>query len=173
MAKLRKMLGSPEDPSIKGLMGLIETQSKRTLALWAVQYVREQYLPLCASLPEGARMEQIAAEVEHCLEQNSSFTQLKPILKEARELAKAVEDPAAQAACRAAATAYAVFQTPTNALGFAFYGAAARAYAKAGVHGSPEQYDLLAQEEFEKILSSLQAAAVPDEPNPVKVNWNC
>ena len=23
------------------------------------------------------------------------------------------------------------------------------------------------------ILASLQAAAVPDEPNPVKIDWNC
>ena len=35
MAKLRKMLGSMEDPVVTGLMALIETQSKATLARWA------------------------------------------------------------------------------------------------------------------------------------------
>ena len=46
MAKLRKMLGSVEDPAVRELMGLIETQSRTTLTRWAAAYTAEQYLPL-------------------------------------------------------------------------------------------------------------------------------
>ena len=64
-------------------------------------------------------------------------------------------------------------QTPTNALGFTFYGAAAAAYDQAGTEESPEIYDALAEKELAAILASLQSAAVENEPNPVKVDWNC
>ena len=40
MAKLRKMLGSVEDPAVRELMGLIETQSRTTLTRWAAAYSR-------------------------------------------------------------------------------------------------------------------------------------
>ena len=40
MAKLRKMLGSAKDPSVIALMELMNTQSKTTLARWAVTYAK-------------------------------------------------------------------------------------------------------------------------------------
>ena len=76
-------------------------------------------------------------------------------------------------AARALSVACAVIQTPTNALGFSFYSAAASAYHQAGLTETAQTYDRLADAEFENILASLQAAAVPDEPNPVKIDWNC
>lgn len=63
-------------------------------------------------------------------------------------------------------------QTPTNALGYLFYGAAAAAYSKAGTEDS-SRWDDLAREELEQALEELRAASVPDEPNPAKINWNC
>ena len=66
-----------------------------------------------------------------------------------------------------------MIQTPTNALGFAFYGAAAAAYDEAGLSGDSAEYERLADMEFDRIIASLRHAAVDDEPNPVKVRWNC
>lgn len=99
--------------------------------------------------------------------------ELKPLLKEASNAARAETDPIAQAAARALSVACAVIQTPTNALGFSFYSTAASAYHQAGLTETAQTYDRLADAEFENILASLQAAAVLDEPNPVKIDWNC
>ncbi len=77
-----------------------------------------------------------------------------------------------QAAARATATACAVIQTPTNALGYLFYGAAAAAYSKAGTEDA-SRWDNLARAELEQALEELRAVSVPDEPNPAKINWNC
>ena len=46
MAKLRKMLGSPDSPYIISLMRLIETQSKHTISCWAVSYAQQVMLPI-------------------------------------------------------------------------------------------------------------------------------
>ena len=46
MAKLRKMLGDVNQPEIVRLMRMIETQSKETLAKWAVDCAEERYLDI-------------------------------------------------------------------------------------------------------------------------------
>jgi hypothetical protein len=46
MPKARKMLSDWKAPHIQSLMGLIETQSKATLAIWAVDYSERVILPL-------------------------------------------------------------------------------------------------------------------------------
>lgn len=97
-------------------------------------------------------------------------TQIKIVNQIARDT---VDTPIAQAAVRAIATACAVTYSPTGALGYTFYAAAAIVYDKVGVQEKPAVYDELAAKEFDNLLASLQAVAVADEPNPVKVNWNC
>lgn len=57
MAKLRKMLGSPDSPYIISLMRLIETQSKHTISCWAVSYAQQVMLPI---------YEKIGAEIRMC-----------------------------------------------------------------------------------------------------------
>jgi hypothetical protein len=86
---------------------------------------------------------------------------------------KLTDNPTAQAAARAVATACAAIQTPTNALGFLFYGAAASAYSAVGLAQNPEIYDRMALDEFQKAFQSLQQVSLPDEPNPAKMKWNC
>ncbi len=54
MAKLRKMLGSPDSPYIISLMRLIETQSKHTISCWAVSYAQQVMLPIYEKI--GAEM---------------------------------------------------------------------------------------------------------------------
>lgn len=108
------------------------------------------------------------------LDRRKSLKEVKPALKEAVQAARdAEEEPAAQAAARAVSTACTVLHSPTGALGFTFYGAAAYAYSSAGLNEKQKLYEELAETELKKILESLQKAAVPDEKNPVKINWNC
>ncbi len=165
MAKLRKTLGGLEDGHVRPLMALIKTQSAATLTAWATAYVAQHYLPLTAD----PRLEAAVAAVQEGL----PLPEAKKYLAEARKAAQSEKHPVTQAAARAVATGCAVLTTPTNALGFCFYGAAAYAYSTAGLGEKPEVYDALAHEELGRILSSLQAVAVENEPNPVKLNWNC
>lgn len=174
MSKLRKMLGRVDGEAAVALMHLIETQNKTTLAAWALDYAASRCLPVLEANAPGELLprEAVAACRRH-LAGEIRLADLKPTLKAAREYAAAVEHPTAQAAARAIATACAVVQTPTNALGFLFYAAAAVAYDEAGLDASAERYDALAEDVLADALAALRAAAVADEPAPVKVNWGC
>lgn len=175
MAKLRKMLGDINDPVIIELMHTIETQSKETLGKWAVEYVKQNYLPIYEEVSEGdTSFHQIISEIELFLIHERKLAEIKPFLKEAREIAKkSGDDPIKQAAARAISTACAVVQTPTNALGFTFYGAALVAYHTLGVNAKENMYDEVAEKEFNTILNSILKVAVTDEKNPAKIKWGC
>ena len=175
MAKPRKMLGRVEDAAIQGLMELISTQSRETLAAWAAGFVRAAYLPIYEMACPGDERPRAALDgCERCLAGTMAWKEMKLLGKEARSAAVEAEAlPAAQAAARAIATACGVYNTPTNALGFVFYGAAAAAYSAEGIQAPPARLDQLALREEERILESLRAVAVAEEPCPVKVAWNC
>ena len=175
MAKLRKMLGDVRSQECADMMALIETQSKATLAAWAVDYAQRHYLPVYAkACPGDGRLEDVIRACEEYLQGTRKLAEVKPMLREAVQIAReAGEDPVAQAAARAISTACATVQTPTNALGYLFYGAAAVAYGEAGLNEPAEAYDALASEEFRRALADLHRVAVPDGPNPAKINWNC
>lgn len=170
---LRKMLGSAEHPAIVRLMRLIETQSHLTLIRFAASYVREHTLPiLTAHAPEEARpCAAIDAVTGYLSGENTAV--LKAAVREARAAAQHIADPVGQAAARAIATACAVATTPTNALGFAFYSAAAYAYHTAGTSADRTTHDALATEELERICGALEAVCITDELHPVRVDWNC
>ena len=171
---LRKMLGSADHPEIVRLMRLIETQSKATLTRFAVDYAAAHYLPITDQLlPEEARLREAVAAVHAHLE-GTPLSAVKAAVKEARAAAQALaKSPVAQAAARAIATACGVAVTPTNALGFTFYGAAAFAYHTAGTEADRAVHDSLADQELARIRAALEAACIPDEPDPVKVDWGC
>lgn len=187
MAKLRKMLGDINQPEIVRLMRMIETQSKETLAKWAVDCAEERYLAIyeeqafgkiytqdMGDLEKGRYPYYAILEVRDCLIGQKKTAELKAKLAAAAEAAKEAEGfPAAQAAARAVATACAAIRTPTNALGFVFYGAAAAAYDQAGADQPQEVYDALATEEFRSLIESLEKVMIPDEKKPAKINWNC
>lgn len=175
MAKLRKMLGKIDSPECMAMMRQIETQSKKTLAVWALLYAKNRYLPICKEQTSvGTRMAEMIQYCEDCLEGKIAQKECKVFLKEAAQLARdAVENPAGQAAARAIAVACAVMQTPTNSLGFLFYGAAAVAYSQAGISAECQIYNEIATQEFIEALESLKKLSVKDEQNPVKINWNC
>lgn len=175
MAKLRKMLCDINSQECIAMMKLIETQSKTTLASWAVGFAKENYLPIYEKeCPGDARLADAVAACEKHLAGELLLKELKPVIKEAQLLARDAEgNPVAQAAARAVATACAVINTPTNALGYLFYGAAAVAYDTAGLEEGAEVYDALASAEMKKAWKDLEEKAVPDEPKPAKIKWNC
>lgn len=175
MPKLRKMLGNMDSAECVSLMRLIETQSKVTLAAWAIRYARDHYLGIYETeYPNDVRMREAVSVCEDYIEGNKKLADIKPAIKEAGQIARDISDnPAGQAAARAVSTACAAVQTPTNSFGFLLYGAAAAAYSQAGLTESAEVYDSLASRELRKAYESLQSAAVLDEENPVKIKWYC
>lgn len=175
MAKLRKMLGRIDEPAVVALMRLIETQSARTLTAWATECAARRYLPILKEYcGDTLRVENAVGAVRRCLNGDMTLKEARPVLADARKAAgELADEPAAQAATRAVATACGTLLTPTNALGFTFYGAAASAYSGAGLSETPAVYDALATAELESLLAELRGIAVPDEPNPAKIDWNC
>ena len=179
MAKLRKMLGKVDEPAVQSLMEIIETQSKETLAAWAVGYVKTHTLAIYEKeFPQDNRLRKAVEAVESCLRGEQKFKDVKPVIKEAADAAKEAGDhpvaqAVAQAAARSVSVACNVLGTPTNALGFTFYTAAAIVYDREGTEEKSDIYDTMATKELEKMLISLKEAAVPDESKPVKVNWRC
>lgn len=170
MAKLRKTLGSPTEPAVVALMEGMEGKSKETLTTWAMTYVTEKYLPLVAETP---LFSELLEKTKDCMTGNLPLKDWKALLAEARKASAAEKEPVREAAARAIVTACGTWQTPTNALGFCFYGAAAMAYHQAGTAETKETYDMLATKELEQILASLkQVKTAPDE-QAAKLQWNC
>ena len=175
MAKLRKMLCDINSPECTALMRLIETQSQATLAAWAVQYAKDNYLGIYkAQRPQDCLLRDTLLSCEQYLSGSRKLAELKPQLKEAAQAARGLYDnPVAQAAARAVSTACAVVKTPTNALGFLFYGSAAVAYSQAGLEETAETYNKIAETELQRAFASLQQASNPDEAHPARIKWNC
>ena len=170
MAKLRKTLESPTEPAVVALMEGMEGKSKEALTTWAMDYVAEKYLPLVAETPLFA---ELLEKTKDCMVSSLPLKEWKGLLSEARKASAAEKEPVREAAARAIVTACGTWQTPTNALGFCFYRAAAMAYHQAGTAETKETYDMLATKELEQILASLkQVKTAPDE-QAAKLQWNC
>lgn len=156
-------------------MSLIETQSKTTLANWAITYAENNFLKIYEkNYSDDLRLRNILSASKEYLNGTKKLNEVKPLIKEGNVIARSIEEnPIAQAACRAIVTACGTINTPTNALGFTFYGAAAIVYDKCGLSESSKIYDELASKELEKMLVSLEKVATPNEENPAKIKWNC
>jgi hypothetical protein len=83
---------------------------------------------------------------------------------------EAMNNPAAQAAASSCANAALIPHTPRHTIGFALYGITALVYDAVGTAETSEVYALLAEKECEKLTIALEAIAVKNEPNPVKIN---
>ena len=170
MAKLRKTLGSPTEPAVVALMEGMEGKSKEALTTWAMAYVTEKYLPLVAEVPLFA---ELLEKTKDCMVSSLPLKEWKGLLSEARKASAAEKEPVREAAARAIVTACDTWQTPTNALGFCFYGAAAMAYHQAGTAETKETYDMLATKELEQILASLMQVKTAPNEQAAKLQWNC
>jgi len=175
MKKLRKMLGSADSPYIVSLMRLMETQSKTTLAGWCISYARSSVLPIYESaFPDDVRVGAALEAAQDWLDGKIKLPVAKQFILAAHAAAREAEEtPAAQAAARAVAQASSAIHAPSHGLGLAFYGSAAIAYTRVGIHAEDEIYDQIAAETCAKMASALLACATTDEKNPAKINWHC
>jgi hypothetical protein len=174
--KLRKMLGDVNAPYTVALMRLIDTQSKATICNWCMDYAETRLLPIFAKhCPGDGRPRSAIDAARDFLAGNVKFPVVKDIiLNQCHAAARELNDnPVAQAAARAVGQASAAVHTLTHSLGLYFYAAAAIAYDRAGLAESADAYDAIAEEVCRDYTDALRAVAVENEPNPVKIKWNC
>ncbi len=175
MNKYRKMLSNWQAEPIIGLMRLIETQSKETLVNWAVGYAETHFLPIYSKhYPEDQRPQLALEYARKWLRKEVKLPEAKKHILACHEAAnEAVELPASQAAARAIGQASSSIHSALHSLGLALYGGVAIAYDQLGMDVPWAEHEAFALEECEKMLTALQAVAIPDEPHPVKVKWFC
>ncbi len=175
MTKPRKMLCNLEADYTQALMRLIETQSKATLANWALDYAEANYLPIYLKYyPEDSRPKAAIAGAREWLAGKVKLPVVKPLILATHAAAREAEAiPQAQAAARAIGQAASSIHSATHSLGLAFYGATAVAYEGYGTQASPQVYEKVTEEETLRVTEALQAVAVENEPNKAKVKWYC
>ena len=174
MPTLKKMYSNINNPHVQQLMRLIETQSKQTLVCWCCDYALKAMLPIYQKhFPADKRPLEAINAAKDWLDRKIKLPEAKKFILACHEAAhEAEKNPAAQAAVRAIGQAASSIHAATHALGIAFYGAMAVAYDKVA-NETQEVYDKLAEEELANIEQSLRAVCIENEPNPVKVKWNC
>lgn len=175
MPKIRKMLSNWEVPYIQSLMKLIETQSKVTLANWAVDYSEQVILPMWSKCyPEDLRPQNALNAARQWLSGAIKLPQAKAVILECHAAARETDtNPAAQAAARAIGQCASTIHSARHCIGLAFYGAIAVAYDQLGTDAPWVQIELCAAEECGRMENALRAAAVENEPNQAKIDWKC
>lgn len=175
MTKTRKMLSDLEAPYIQSLMKLIKTQSKITLALWAVGYSELFLLPLWKKhFPDDTRPENALLAAREWLTGTIKLPQAKALILECHAAARNAEgNPAAQAAARAIGQCASTIHSAQHCIGLAFYGALALAYDRLGTDVSWAQIEQCAAEECCRMEAALHTQAVDNEQNPAKIDWKC
>ena len=175
MAKPRKMLCNLEAEYTQNLMRLIETQSKTTLANWALDYAEANYLPIYSKhFPDDSRPKAAIDGAREWLAGKVKLPAIKSIILETHKAAREAEAiPSAQAAARAIGQAASTIHAATHSLGLAFYGAAAVAYDSYSIDASSDVYERVTEEETLRVTDALRAVAIENEPNPAKIKWHC
>ncbi len=175
MTKTRKMLHDWRAPYIQSLMKLIETQSKATLANWAVDYAEKVILPLWKKYnPNDPRPQNSLHAAREWLSGAIKLPQAKAAILECHSAAREAEgNPVAQAAARAIGQCASTVHSARHCIGLAFYGAIAVAYDMLGTSAPWEQIEQCAADECGRMLDALRLVAVENEPNPAKIDWKC
>lgn len=175
MAKLRKMLSDWQADYIQSIMRLMETQSKETLATWALNYSEEYLLPLwLKSYPQDGRPLAAIDAARSWLSGEHKLNQAKPIILACHEAARMAEgNSVAQASARAIGQSASTIHSARHAIGLAFYGALALAYDRLGTDAKWEDIEVEAIKECGLMEAALRAIAVEDETNPAKIEWHC
>ena len=175
MPKYRRMLSDWEAAYLQPLVKLIETQSKVTLASWAVDYSEKVLLPLWEKEHGGdLRPAQALDAARAWLAGEIKLPVAKPVILQCHAAAREAEnDPMAQAAARAIGQSASTIHSATHCIGLALYGALAVAYDEIGIDARWADLELIAAQECGRMLKALQAVAVENEPKPAKINWKC
>ena len=118
MPKVRKMLSDWDAPYIQPLVKLIETQSKTTLANWAVDYAGRVMLPLWSRYyPDDPRPQNALNAAREWLSGAIKLPQAKAFILECHAAAREAENtPAAQAAARAIGQSASTIHSATHCI---------------------------------------------------------
>lgn len=175
MPRLRKMLSDWRAPYIQSLMKLIESQSKETLANWAIDYSEKVLLPLWNKYyPDDLRPQDAINAARRWLSGEIKLPQAKAVILECHAAAREADgNPVAQASARAIGQCASTIHSARHCIGLAFYGALAVAYDVLGTDTPWEQIEQYAAKECGRMEAALRAVAVEDERNPAKIDWKC
>jgi len=171
----RKMLSDWEAPYLQAMARQIETQSKETLARWAVVYAERVILPLWTSHNPGDERPREALDAAKAwLSGEVTLPQAKPAILACHAAAReAADNPVAQAAARAIGQCASTIHSARHCIGLALYGALALAYHRLGTQAGWDELESAAAKECESMLKTLLEVSVPDEPKPAKFSWQC
>lgn len=175
----RKMLGKLDDPAVVHLQETIPTQTVPVLFAWATACAAERCLPLWhARRPDDGRADALVGAAKAYAAGTCTKAQLKEEIRTMRDAARELDGTTGEAAvavacARALSTAAAVATTPTNALGFVFYLAAAVAYDELGTAADAVALDAAASRAIADAARELDRVAVADEPYPSNVDFSC
>ena len=172
MSPHRKMLSDWEAPYIKSIVKLMETQSKATLALWAVDYAEQVMLPLWSQLEQAdTRPQKALNAAREWLSGTVKLPQAKTAILACHAAAREAEgNPIAQAAARAIGQSTSTIHSASHGIGLALYGALAVAYDKLGTDAPWTELERCAAGECGRMETALRTIAVTGEPNPAKIN---
>lgn len=175
MSKVRKMLSDWNAQYIQSLMKLIETQSKATLATWAVDYSEQVILPLWSKYyPDDLRPKDALNAAREWLSGTIKLPQAKTEILGCHAAAREVDgNSVAQAAARTIGQCSSTIHSARHCIGLAFYGAIAVAYDRLGFDAPWGQIEQCAAEECGRMEAALRDVAVENEPNPAKIDWKC
>lgn len=175
MPKARKMLSDWDAPYIQSLVKLIETQSKSTLAHWAVDYSERVILSLWSKhYPNDLRPQKALNAAREWLTGAIKLPQAKTAILECHAAAREADgNPVTQAAARTIGQCASTIHSARHCIGLALYGAIAVAYDTLGTKVPWEQLEKCAADECGRMLDALRAVAVENEPNPAKIDWKC
>ena len=175
MPKARKMLSDWDAPYIQALVRLIETQSKATLAMWAVDYAEQVILPRWTKYyPSDPRPQNALDAAREWLAGTIKLPPAKAAILECHAAAReASAKPAAQAAARAIGQSASTIHSARHCIGLALYGALAVAYDTLGPTAAWPRVEQCAADECGRMLEALRAVAVENETRPAKINWKC
>lgn len=173
MVKARKILSDRKAPYIQSLMKLIETQSKVTLAHWAINYSEQVILPLWIKHnPDDVRPQKALNAAREWLLGTIKLPQAKLAILECHAAAREVDkNPVAQASARAVGQSASTIHSARHCIGLAFYGALAVAYDQLGSAAPWAKIEQFAIEECGRMETALRAIAVNNEENPAKIDW--
>lgn len=170
-AKSTKNANNWETQYIQSLMKLIETQSKATLATWAVDYSEQVILPLWSKYyPDDLRPQNALNAAREWLSGVIKLPQAKTEILGCHAAAReAGANLVAQAAARAIGQCASTIHSARHCIGLAFYGAIAVAYDRLGTDAPWGQIEQCAAEECGRMEAALRAVAFENEPNPAKI----
>jgi len=161
MPKARKMLSDRDAPCIQALMKLIETQSKTTLVVWAVDYSEKMLLPLWTKdHPVDLRPQRALDAARAWLAGDMKLPQAKAAILGCHAAAREAEgDPVGQAAARAIGQSASTIHSARHCVGLPLYGALAVAYDTLGTQADWEKLQQCAAEECGRMFDALQVVA--------------